>query len=197
MNKRNIQINRQTSETDISISLGIDGSGKREINTPVGFLNHMLDLFAKHGVFDLTVKAKGDTYIDEHHTVEDIGIVLGKAFAKALGDKLGINRYGFFILPMDEALATVAIDFSGRYAFTFNCQFNREKIGDLSTELIYDFWSAFAQNAQVNLFIKVENGRNDHHKIEAIFKAAARAIRMACELDQRSINQIPSTKGKL
>ena len=197
MNKRNIQINRQTSETDISISLGIDGSGKREINTPVGFLNHMLDLFAKHGVFDLTVKAKGDTYIDEHHTVEDIGIVLGQAFSEALGNKKGIKRYGFFVLPMDEALATVAIDFSGRYAFQLNCEFNREKVGDLSTELIYDFWGAFAQNVKANLFIKVENGRNDHHKIEAIFKAIARTIRMACEIDKRVSEEIPSTKEVL
>lgn len=197
MNKRNAQVDRQTNETDISITLGMDGSGKREIDTPVGFLNHMLDLFAKHGLFDLTVKAKGDTYIDEHHTVEDIGIVLGEAFSKALGDKKGISRYGFFILPMDEALATVAIDFSGRYAFTFDCKFSREKIGDLSTELIYDFWDAFAQNAKVNLYIKIENGRNDHHKVEAIFKSVARACRMAVAEDSRMKDEIPSTKGKL
>ena len=157
----------------------------------------MLDLFAKHGLFDLTIKAKGDTYTDEHHTVEDIGIVLGESFAKALGDKKGIYRYGFFILPMDEVLATVAIDFSGRYAFTFDCEFKQEKIGDLSTELIYDFWDAFAQNANVNLYIKVENGRNDHHKTEAIFKAVARACRMATTKDPRIKDEIPSTKGKL
>lgn len=197
MNKRNAQIKRQTSETDISITLSIDGDGIRTIDTPVGFLNHMFDLFARHGLFDLVVKAKGDTYIDEHHTVEDIGIVLGDAFAKALGDKKSICRYGFFILPMDETLATVAIDFSGRYAFTFDCKFNREKIGDLSTELIYDFWDAFAQNAKVNLYIKIENGRNDHHKAEAIFKAVARACRMACTEDPRMKDEIPSTKGKL
>jgi len=197
MNKRKAQIKRQTSETDISIILGIDGSGIRKINTPVGFLTHMLDLFAKQGVFDIAIKAKGDTYIDEHHTVEDIGIVLGVAFTEALGDKKGICRYGFFILPMDEAVATVAIDFSGRYAFTLDCTFTREKIGDLSTELIYDFWDAFAQNAKVNLYIKVENGRNDHHKAEAIFKAVARACEMACAIDPRIPNEIPSTKGKL
>jgi imidazoleglycerol-phosphate dehydratase len=196
MNRKTI-ISRKTNETDINISLNIDGTGKRQVDIPVGFLTHMFDIFAKQGLFDLKLKASGDTYVDEHHVVEDIAIVLGQTFAQALGDKRGINRYGFFILPMDEALATVAIDFSGRYAFTFDCQFSREKIGDLSTELIYDFWDAFAQNAKVNLFIKVENGRNDHHKAEAIFKATARAIRMACELDQRSINQIPSTKGKL
>ena len=157
----------------------------------------MLDLFAKQGLFDLKIKAKGDMFIDEHHTVEDIGIVLGQVFCKALGDKKGINRYGFFILPMDEALATVAIDFAGRYAFTLNCDFNREKVGDLSTELIYDFWDGFAQNAKVNLFIKVENGRNDHHKAEAIFKAVAKAIRMACEIDRRAPLTVPSTKGVL
>ena len=197
MNKRNAQIQRQTNETDISIVLGIDGNGKREIHTPVGFLNHMLDLFAKHGLFDLAVNAKGDISIDEHHTVEDIGIVLGEAFAKALGDKRGISRYGFFILPMDEALATAVIDFSGRYAFTLDCPFNREKVGDLSTELVYDFWDAFAQNAKVNLCIKVENGRNDHHKVEAIFKAVGRACRMAVAEDPKMKGEVPSTKGKL
>jgi imidazoleglycerol-phosphate dehydratase len=197
MIKRTSKITRNTNETQINLKLNIDGVGKREIDTPVEFLNHMLDLFAKHGLYDLTIKAQGDTFIDEHHTVEDIGIVLGQVFAQSLGDKKGINRYGFFVLPTDETLATVAIDFAGRYAFTFDCQFNREKVGDLSTELVYDFWDAFAQNSKANLYIKVENGRNDHHRIEAIFKATARAIRQACEYDQRSINQIPSTKGSL
>ena len=194
---RSSQVSRITKETDIDIGLKINGTGERSINTPIGFLNHMLDLFAKQGLFDLKIKAKGDMFIDEHHTVEDIGIVLGQVFCKALGDKKGINRYGFFILPMDEALATVAIDFAGRYAFTLNCDFNREKVGDLSTELIYDFWDGFAQNAKVNLFIKVENGRNDHHKAEAIFKAVAKAMRTACEIDKRASLAIPSTKGVL
>ncbi|MBI2086439.1 imidazoleglycerol-phosphate dehydratase HisB [Candidatus Daviesbacteria bacterium] len=194
MNRKAV-IERKTNETDVKVSLNVDGLGIREIDTPVGFLNHMLDLFAKGGLFDLDIKASGDTFIDEHHIVEDIGIVLGEAFSKALGEKRGINRYGFFILPMDEALATVAIDFAGRYSFRFECDFKREKIGDLSTELIKHFWDAFAQNAKANLFIKVEYGKNEHHKIEAIFKATARAIRMACELDQRAIDQIPSTKG--
>lgn len=196
MNKSR-RIFRKTKETDIDIGLKINGTGVRTINTPVGFLNHMLDLYAKHGLFDLSIKAKGDTFIDEHHTVEDVGIVLGQAFREAVGDKKGINRYGFFILPMDEALATVAIDFAGRYSFTFDCNFNREKIGDLSTELIYDFWDGFAQNAKVNLYIKVENGRNDHHKAESIFKAVAKATRMACEIDKRTSLSIPSTKGVL
>lgn len=195
--KRYSKIERKTNETQIKIELNIDGTGKGIIDTPIGFLNHMLDLFSKHGLFDLNIKAKGDTFIDEHHTVEDIGIVLGQVFGSALKDKKGINRYGFFILPMDEVLATVAIDFSGRYAFKLDCEFSREKVGDLSTELVYDFWDAFAQNAKANLFIKVENGRNDHHKIEAIFKATARSIRKACEIDLRALNNIPSTKGVL
>ncbi|HWY79326.1 MAG TPA: imidazoleglycerol-phosphate dehydratase HisB [Candidatus Sulfotelmatobacter sp.] len=196
MNRKAIIV-RKTNETEVSVSLNIDGAGKREIDLSIGFFTHMLDLFAKHGLFDLNIKAKGDIYIDEHHTVEDIGIVLGEAFAKALGDKKGIKRYGFFLLPMDEALATVAVDFAGRYSFRFDCPFVREKVGDLATELIKHFWDAFAQNAKVNLYIKVENGENEHHKIEAIFKATAQAIRMACEIDERMKDQIPSTKGKL
>jgi imidazoleglycerol phosphate dehydratase HisB len=196
MKERKAEISRRTNETQIGVKLNLDGTGTRDINIPVGFLNHMLDLFAKHGLFDLAIQAVGDTYIDEHHTVEDIGIVLGEAFAKALGDKKGIKRYGFFVLPMDESLATVAIDFAGRYSFRFECPFVREKVGDLSTELIKHFWDAFAQNAKVNLYIKVENGENEHHKIEAIFKATARAIRMACEIDERTKDQVPSTKGK-
>lgn len=195
--KRKVIIDRKTSETDVNISLNIDGSGQRKIETPFGFLNHMLDLFGKGGLFDLSIKATGDTWVDEHHTVEDIGIVLGEAFAKALGDKKGINRYGFFVLPMDEALATVAIDFAGRYSFKFECPFSREKVGDLPTELVSHFWNSFAQNAKVNLFIKVEYGENEHHKIEGIFKAASRAIRMACEIDTRAGRLIPSTKGRL
>lgn len=197
MKLRKSNLKRETTETQIELELNLDGSGKYDIQTPIGFLNHMLELFTKHGLFDLEVKAAGDTFIDDHHTVEDIGAVLGEAFAKALNDKKGIKRYGFFILPMDEALATVAIDFSGRYAFRFDCQFAREKVGDLPTELIYDFWNGFAQNAEVNLHIKVENGRNDHHKIEAIFKAVARTLRMACEIDEKLKEEVPSTKGRL
>jgi imidazoleglycerol phosphate dehydratase HisB len=197
MTSRTSRITRKTNETDISINLSIDGNGNREIDIPVGFLSHMLELFAKQGMFNLSIKAKGDMNIDEHHTVEDIGIVLGDAFATAIGNNKGICRYGFFILPMDEVIATVAVDFSGRYAFTFDCEFNREKIGDLSTELLYDFWDAFAQNAKVNLYIKIENGRNDHHKAEAIFKAVARACRMALTLDPKMKGEVPSTKGKL
>ncbi len=197
MKSREVTVKRKTNETQIELRLNIDGSGKFDIKTPIGFLNHMLELFAKHGMFDLDIKAVGDMQTDEHHTVEDMGIVLGQAFAEAVKDKRGLNRYGFFILPMDEVLVTVAVDFSGRYTFNLNCVFKREKVGDLSTELIYDFWDAFAQNAKINLNIKAENGRNDHHKIEAIFKACGRAIRMACELDLRLKDNLPSTKGVL
>ncbi len=218
---RQSKIKRDTSETQINLELNIDGTGERKIETPVGFLNHMLDLFSKHSLIDLEIKAAGDTFIDEHHTVEDIGIVLGEAILKALGNKRGIKRYGFyllpkdekfvealdeepgvnpygfFVLPMDEALATVAIDFAGRYSFTFDCKFINPKVGDLNTDLIWHFWDAFAQNAKVNLYIKVENGKNDHHIAESMFKAVARAIRMAVEIDPRAKDQIPSTKGKL
>lgn len=196
MNRKST-IKRKTKETDIILSLNLDGKGASNINIPLGFLTHLLDTFAKHGLFDLKIKAKGDTYVDDHHLTEDIGIALGKAFAVALGNKTGVNRYGFFILPMDETLATVAVDFAGRYAFNFICNFSREKVGDLSTELVYDFWDAFAQNAKANLHIKVENGRNDHHQIEAVFKATARAIRMACSPNKKSIDEIPSAKGVL
>lgn len=196
MNQRKTTVRRITEETNIEVALNLDGTGKYEVKTSVAFFNHMLELFSKHGLFDVNIRATGDLQVEEHHLVEDIGIVLGEAFAKAVGDKKGINRYGFFILPMDESLATVAIDISGRYSFRLECPFNREKVGDLPTELVYDFWDAFAQNAKMNLHIKVENGRNDHHKIEAIFKATARALRMACDSNGRT-KTIPSTKGIL
>lgn len=197
MKVRETAVKRNTKETQIEIKLNLDGRGDYKIKTPIGFLNHMLELFAKQGLFDLNIKATGDTYVDEHHLVEDTGIVLGQAFGQALSDKRGIKRYGFFILPMDEALATVAVDFAGRYSFNFACPLIREKVGDLSTELIKHFWDSFAQNAKVNLYIKVENGENEHHKIEAIFKSVGRAIKMACEIDKRLGKEIPSTKGTL
>lgn len=177
--------------------LDLDGSGNKNLSVPNGFLTHMIELFVLNGQIDLTASASGDTYIDEHHIVEDIGIALGAAFAKALDDKRGITRYGFFILPMDEAIATVAIDFSGRSSFVFDCPFTRENVGDLACELVYDFWNAFAQNAKACVYIKVENGRNDHHKIEAIFKAMGRAIRDAVAIDKKIAGEIPSTKGTL
>ncbi len=196
-NQRKATIKRATAETNVSISLNIDGSGNGKIDTPVGFFNHMLEQFKKHGLFDLDIKATGDMHFDDHHTVEDVGIVLGQAFAEAIGDKRGIARYGFFVLPMDEALTTVAFDFSGRYSFGFNVEFAREQVGDVSTELMYHFWDAFTQNAKVNLFIKSEYGRNDHHKAEGIFKAVAKSIRMASSYDERLGDQLPSTKGAL
>lgn len=194
--QREVILKRNTKETQVEVKLNLDGRGEYDIQTPIGFLNHMLELLAKHGLFDLNIKVRGDTNVDEHHTVEDVGIVLGQAFDKALGDKKGINRYGFFVLPMEEVLVTTALDFCGRFALQFDCQFNRKKIGDLPTELVYDFWDAFAQNAKINLQIKVENGRNTHHKIEAIFKSVARSLRMACEIDPRT-TVVPSTKGVL
>lgn len=195
--KRKAIITRKTNETEVSVTLQLDGLGKNEIKTPIGFLNHMLEQFAKHGLFDLKITATGDTYFDDHHTVEDVGIVLGQSFAQAIGDKKGINRFGFFILPMDEVLTTVAFDFSGRYSFGFNVNFTREKIGDMITELFYLFWDAFSQNAKVNLIVKSEYGRNDHHIAEGLFKAVAKSIRVACSIDTRNKNQLPTTKGIL
>lgn len=195
--KRTSRINRVTNETSIKLTLNIDGSGQRKIDTPIGFLNHMLEQFAKHGQFDLDITAIGDTNFDDHHTVEDIGIVLGQAFAEAIGNKMGISRYGFFILPMEDALSTTALDFSGRYSFRFAADFKREKVGNLSTELIEHFWDAFAQNAKINLYIKSEYGHNDHHISEGIFKATAKAMRTACAIDKKQAEQLPSTKGKL
>lgn len=190
-------IKRSTGETDITIDLNIDGTGGGKIDTPIGFLNHMLEQFTKHGMFALDIFARGDLHFDDHHTVEDIGIVLGLAFNEAIGNKKGINRYGFFILPMDEVITTAVFDFAGRYSFNFNVAFTREKVGDMSTELFYHFWDAFAQNAKVNLAIKSEYGRNDHHIAEGMFKAVAKAIRIASAIDERLGDKLPSTKGKL
>jgi len=194
---RKATVKRKTNETSIVLELNVDGSDERSIDCGIGFLNHMLDLFAKHGSFDLSIRAKGDLEIDEHHTVEDIGIVLGQAFKKALGEKKGIKRYGFFSLPMDEALANVTVDLSGRSWLVFNAEFEREKVGDLSTELIEDFFQAFAMNAGANIHINLLYGRNAHHKIEAIFKCFAKALKMACEKDKVAKGTIPSTKGIL
>jgi len=192
---RKAEVERKTNETEIKIKLNLDGTGKRKIDTGIGFLNHMLELFAKQGLFDLEIKAIGDLQVDEHHTVEDVGIVLGQVFKKALGEKKGIKRYGFFILPMDETLALVAVDIGGRSYCVVDVSFNREKVGDLSTELVYDFFEALASNLGANIQIKVFYGRNEHHKIEAVFKAFARAISMAVEIDPRIKGKIPSTKG--
>lgn len=194
---RSTTIERNTQETQIKLTLNLDGSGKFKIDTPIGFLNHMLEQFTKHGLFDIEITAKGDTHFDDHHVFEDIGIVLGQAFAEAIGAKRGIARYGFFVLPMDEALTTVALDFAGRYSFRFDVVFSRERVGDASTELFWHFWDAFAQNAKINLFIKSEFGKNDHHKAEGVFKATAKAMRLASALDSRLGNSLASTKGVL
>ena len=194
---RAASLTRTTSETDISLTLSLDGSGRSDIATGVGFLDHMLTALARHGLFDLTIKAKGDLHIDFHHTTEDVGIVLGQAFAKALGDKRGIRRFGHAVIPMDETLAEAAVDISGRPFLVWDVTFERPKIGEMDTELFEEFFRAFAMNALVTLHIIQRSGRNAHHVSEACFKATARALRAAAELDPRVGDAIPSTKGAL
>ncbi|MBU0532759.1 imidazoleglycerol-phosphate dehydratase HisB [Candidatus Micrarchaeota archaeon] len=188
------EIERKTMETEIKIKLDLDGKGMNQINTGIKFLDHLLVSFSKNGMFDVEINAKGDLEVDGHHTVEDLGLVLGQAFDKALGERRGINRYGFFLLSMDEALAEVAIDLGGRPYLQFETQFKRDEIGGLSTELAYDFFEAFTRGSRANISVRLLSGRNDHHKLEAIFKAFGRALRMACEPDTRQ-NGVPSTKG--
>jgi imidazoleglycerol-phosphate dehydratase len=196
MMPRIAKIERTTRETQVRLELNLDGSGGGSWKTGVGFLDHMLELFARHGALDLTIEAKGDLHVDQHHTVEDVGICLGQALKQALGDKAGIRRYGHFTLPMEETLCTTAIDLSGRYYLVFNASFDRPKIGDFDTELVEDFFQAFAANCLCNLHVLVHYGRNGHHIAEAIFKSAARALRMAVETDPR-LTGVPSTKGTL
>ena len=193
---RTATINRKTAETEISLELNIDGSGQSDISTGVGFFDHMLELFAKHGALDLTIKCNGDLHVDQHHTVEDVGICLGQAIKEALGDKTGIHRYGHFTLPMEETLVTIALDLSGRYAMVFNAEFPTDKIGEFDSELVEDFWQAMAANALCNFHVILHHGRNSHHISEAIFKGTARALRMATTADGR-LTGIPSTKGSL
>jgi imidazoleglycerol-phosphate dehydratase len=193
---RTATIDRKTRETQIHLELSLDGTGAGSWKTGVGFFDHMLELLARHGAIDLTVEAKGDLQVDAHHTVEDVGICLGQAVRQALGDKQGIRRYGHFTLPMEETLATTAIDLSGRYYLVFQAEFASPKIGDFDSELVEDFWQAFAANALCNLHVLVHYGRNSHHVSEAIFKSAARALRMAVEADPR-MTGVPSTKGTL
>lgn len=193
---RTATINRQTAETQIRLELNLDGSGASTIATGVGFFDHMLTLLARHASIDLSVQAKGDLQVDQHHTVEDVGICFGQALKQALGDKTGIRRYGHFTLPMEETLATTAIDLSGRYWLVFKAEFPTAKIGDFDSELVEDFWQAAAANALCNLHVLVHYGRNSHHISEAIFKATARALRMAVEHDPRTTG-VPSTKGTL
>ena len=191
---RTSTIDRKTNETEITLELNLDGTGTSNIQTGVGFFDHMLELFARHGVFDLTVNAKGDLHVDQHHTVEDTGICLGQAFREALGDKKGIRRYGHFTLPMEETLVTTAVDLSGRYYMVFGAEFPSQKIGDFDSELVEDFWQAFAANALCNLHVVQHYGRNSHHISEAIFKSLARSLRIAVESDPR-MSGVPSTKG--
>lgn len=193
---RTARIERKTAETEITLTLDLDGTGRAEIATGVGFFDHMLTLLARHAAIDLSVRANGDLHVDQHHTVEDVGICLGQALRQALGDKSGLRRYGHFTLPMEETLATVAIDFSGRCYLVFQAPITAAKIGDFDSELIEDFWQAVAANALCNLHVLVHYGRNSHHISEAIFKAAARALRMAAETDPRT-QGVPSTKGTL
>ena len=194
---RTADIDRKTAETDIQLSINLDGSGQSDIQTGVGFFDHMLELFAKHAVIDLKVRANGDLHVDQHHTVEDTGICLGQAVKEALGDKVGIRRYGHFTLPMEETLVNVAIDLSGRYYMVFNAEFPSSKIGDFDSELVEDFWQAFAANVLGNYHVNIHYGRNSHHISEGIFKCTARAFRMAIEADPHMEGVIPSTKGTL
>lgn len=193
---RTATIHRQTAETTIDLSLDLDGTGQAQINTGVGFFDHMLTLLAKHSLIDLTVTAKGDLHVDHHHTVEDTGICLGKALAEALGDKKGIVRYGSLALPMEETLVTSAVDLSGRMAFVFRVDFPTEKIGEFDTQLVSVFWEAVAANALMNLHLVLHHGQNSHHISEACFKGTARALRQAIVIDPRQTG-VPSSKGTL
>lgn len=194
---RNATIVRKTAETDISLTLNLDGTGKSRIATGCGFLDHMLTLFASHGRFDLNVSCEGDTYVDYHHTVEDIGIALGQAFAEALGEKRGICRYGDIVLPMDEALILSAVDFSGRSFLGCALEIPTEKVGDFDTELCEEFWNGFVRKAECSLHIRQLAGTNSHHIIEGVFKSVARTLRKAVAVDSAFADEIPSTKGVL
>ena len=194
---RSAKLRRSTTETDILLSLTVEGQGRYEVSTGIRFFDHMLELFTRHGAFDLKLKATGDLDVDQHHTVEDVGIALGEAFSKALGDKKGIMRAGYFLMPMDETLGLAAVDFSGRAAAVINTQVKTRLVGDLQSELVYDFFEGFARGARANVHLKVIYGRSNHHKIEALFKAFARALRVACSRDRQLAKMLPSTKGLL
>ena len=194
---RTASLERLTQETQIRGRLRIEGSGRYQISTGVRFLDHMLELFAKHGGFDLVLKAKGDLDVDQHHTVEDVGIVLGELFNQALGDRRGINRAGYFVLPMDESLAVAAVDLGGRPYLVFQAPIRARSVGDLQTELLEDFFHGFVVHARANLHLRVLYGRSTHHQVEAIFKCFARALAYACSRDKRLRRQLPSTKGLL
>ena len=191
------EINRETAETDIKLQIDLDGTGDSNIKTGVGFLDHMMTLFSRHGRFDLNLECDGDTYVDDHHSVEDIGICLGKAFSEALGEMRGINRYGHIILPMDETLILCAVDISGRACLCFEADFPSDKIGTFDTELVEEFFTAFVRSANVTLHIKQLSGKNSHHIAEGIFKAFARTMKNAVAIDEDLGDEIPSTKGVL
>jgi len=197
MKGRTADLHRKTAETDIRMRLNLDGRGRYAISTGVRFLDHMLELFTRHGGFDLELRARGDLDVDQHHTVEDIGIVLGQAVKEALGSKKGINRAGYFVMPMDETLALAAVDLSGRPYLVINAPIKARRVGDLQTELLEDFFHGFATSAGANVHLKVAYGRSSHHAVEAMFKAFARALRFACSRDKRLKRQLPSTKGLL
>jgi len=198
MSLRRARIDRQTTETQIVLSIDLDGRGRYDVRTGIRFLDHMLELFTRHGGFDLTVQATGDLDVDAHHTVEDVGIALGEAVREALGSKRGINRAGYFVMPMDETLAVAAVDLSGRpFPVVDLRKVRARQVGDLPTELVQDFFEGFANAARANVHVKVLYGRSSHHQIEAIFKAFARALRVACAKDRRLAKMLPSTKGLL
>lgn len=197
MAERKASVERNTLETQIRVDINLDGTGKAQFDTGVPFLEHMLDQIARHGLIDLDIKAVGDNQIDDHHTVEDVGITLGQAFTKAIGDKKGLTRYGHSYVPLDEALSRVVIDFSGRPGLEFNVDFTRSHIGQFDVDLFYEFFQGFVNHANVTLHVDNLRGRNAHHQIETVFKAFGRALRMALELDPRMAGQMPSTKGSL
>jgi imidazoleglycerol-phosphate dehydratase len=194
---RRSKIQRKTKETDIRLALSIDGRGRYNVSTGIRFFDHMLELFAHHGGFDLDLKATGDLDVDQHHTVEDVGIVLGQAFAQALGNKRGILRAGYFVMPMDETLGLAAVDFSGRTAAVIETKVKTRLVGDLQSELVFDFFEGFARGAHANVHARILYGRSNHHKIESLFKAFGRALRAACWRDRRMARLLPSTKGLL
>jgi imidazoleglycerol-phosphate dehydratase len=194
---RSAVVDRVTAETRIALRLVIEGRGQYKISTGIRFFDHMLELFTRHGAFDLELKCDGDLDVDQHHTVEDVGIALGEAFDRALGDKRGIWRAGYFVMPMDETLAVAAVDLSGRAAFAVETKVRTRLVGDLQSELVADFFEGFARGARANVHVKTMHGRSNHHKIEAIFKAFARALRLACSRDKQLAGMLPSTKGLL
>jgi imidazoleglycerol-phosphate dehydratase len=194
---RQASIERNTTETRITLKLTLEGSGRYSVSTGIRFFDHMLELFTRHGAFDLTLRCEGDLDVDQHHTVEDVGIALGEAFDQALGDKRGILRAGYFLMPMDETLGLAAVDFGGRATAVVDAKVKTRLVGDLQSELVYDFFEGFARGARANVHAKVMYGRSNHHKIEALFKAFARALRVACSRDRRLAKMLPSTKGLL